>query len=134
MNRLLGTLLFAGIIPFCYFLLWISPDLPGSWKRAGKQRRIALHVSLWLAVLFQTAVISFGWGRFLLSAPLYYLLPVTLAASIASSIVSVEGLGMAVKSSGAWSDRKRVMIASVVAVSVFAFSMTIAMVVRAKSR
>jgi hypothetical protein len=134
MNPLLSALFFTGIIPFCYFLLWISPDRPGSWKQAGRHRRFALHVSLWFSVLFQIAAISFGLGTFLLTAPLYYLVPVTFIAGIASSIVSAEGIGMAVKSSGAWSDRKRVMIASVIAFSVFVFSTTIAMFVRAKSR
>ena len=133
-NRLLSILLFAGIIPFCYFLLWLSPDRFGSWKKAGRHRRLAFHVSLWFGVLFQIAVISFGLGAFLLVAPLYYLLPVTLVASIASSIVSIEGIGLAVKSSGSWSNRKRIMIASIIAVSVFAFSTTIAMIVRAKSQ
>jgi hypothetical protein len=84
-------------------------------------------------VLFQIAVISFGLGAPLLAAPFYYLLPIMLVASIASAIVSIEGIGMAVKSSGSWSDRKRIMIASVIALLVFAFSTSIALIVRAKS-
>jgi hypothetical protein len=133
MSLFLGILFFAGIIPFFYFLLWMSPDRPGSWKRAGERRRLAFHVSLSFSVLFQIAVISFGLDRFLLSAPLYYLLPTTLVASIASAIVSIEGIGMAVKSSGEWSDRKRIMIASVIALTVFAFSTAIAIFIRTQS-
>lgn len=94
---------------------------------------MALHVSLWFSVLFQIAVISFGLGGPLLTVPFYYFLPVMLIASIASSIVSIEGIGIAVKSSDAWSNKKRTVIASIIAVIVFAFSITIAMIIRAKS-
>jgi hypothetical protein len=132
-SQIVAALLFAGIIPFCYFLLWISPDRHGGWKRAGNGRRITFYFSLWSVVLFEVAVISFGLGKSLLSAPLYYLLPVTFVASIASSIVSVEVFSIAVKSSGSWSDRKRIMIASVIALLEFAFSTMIALIVRAKS-
>jgi hypothetical protein len=130
---IISALLFVGIIPFCYFLLWMSPDRPGSWKRAGVRRRLAFHVSLWFSVLFQIAVISFGLGGPLLTAPFYYLLPLMLVASISSSVVSIEGIGMAVKRSGEWSDKKRTIIASIIAVIVLAFSIIVALIVRAIS-
>lgn len=97
------------------------------------QRRLALHVSLWFSVLFQVAIISFGLGALLLAAPFYYLCPVMLVASIASSIVCVEGIGIAAKSLGSSSDKKRIIMVSLIAVVVFAFSTTIAMIIRQKA-
>jgi hypothetical protein len=133
MNQLLSVLIFVGIIPFCYFLLWISPDRPGSWRRAGRLRRIALHVSLWFSALYQIALISFGLGAFLLTAPLHYLFFITFIASIASSIVTIEVIGTVIKSSDKWSNRKRIIIASIIALTVFVFANIIALIVRTKS-
>lgn len=133
LNKLFSTLIFAGIIPFCYLLLWVSPDRPGSLKSAGKHRRLALHFSLWYVVLFEIAVISFGLGGCLISASFYYLLPLAFLTSIASSIVSVEVFGMAIKGSSEWSDSKRIIIISVIALTVLAFSTIIALTIRTKS-
>ena len=131
MNRLIGTLIFVSTIPFCYFLLWMSPDRPGSWKKAGNLRRLALHFSLWFFALFQIAVLSFGLGEFMLTAPLYYFIPIMLIGSTASAIITVEVIGTVAKSA-TWTLKKRALILLTLMISMLLVSATIAHIIRTK--
>lgn len=134
MNRhdIIFVLISVAIVSFGYFILWTSPALPGSWKKAGKPRRVAFHFSLWFLSILQLAMFSFGLGAFLLQAPFYYYLPIAFPAAVFSSIVMVEIVGVVIKRSASWSDRKRGVLITFLSFINFAFSTTVALLVKAK--
>lgn len=108
----------ASIVIVSYVILWISPDQPGYWKKAGKLRKSAFHFSLWfIALSLIFGLISFG-----LTKPIYYYLPIILFQSIASSIVCVEIFGTVIKSSIYWSDKKRLIVVAALALITMGFT------------
>lgn len=111
----------ASIITLGYVILWISPDRPGCWKKAGKFRRSAFHFSLWFLALSLIAKFSFGLIAYGLTTPFYYLLPIVLFESITSSIVCVEICGTAIKSSIYWLGRKRLLVVVVLTLIIMGF-------------
>jgi hypothetical protein len=134
MNRfdLIYVLIAVSIVSVGYLILWTSPALPGSWKKAGRLRRSAFHFSLWLIALLPLAMFSLGLGAFLLHAPFYYYLLIGSCAAIASSITVIEIVGVVIKSSAYWSDRKRGILISTLSLINFTLSTSAVLLVKSK--
>lgn len=130
--NIIHIIISVSIVFIGYMILWSSPDHPGSWKTAKKLRRLAFHFSLWFIALLQVGMFSFGLGAFLFQSPLYYFAIAALVIAIIGSIAVVEILGVVIRSSAYWSDKKRVSLITIYALSSFTFSIAVAFLCESK--